>query len=108
MSVSDWENEASGHLARFCPHPASRYAFGQARSMLHDTSGQSPQSLMTDLGLKCTGFEFCPEATAKVAKKGYKIPEIPIHYHPRSIEEGKKISWKDGIQAIWTLIKYRI
>ena len=47
-------------------------------------------NLLKSLDLKCTGFEFCPEATAKVAKKGYKIPEIPIHYHPRSIEEGKK------------------
>ncbi len=43
MSVSDGENEASGHLARFCPHPVSRYAFGQARSMLHDTSGNLPK-----------------------------------------------------------------
>ena len=82
-------------------------------------AGKMPESLIFPIrnglgvsndrfGLKCTGFEFCPEATAKVAKKGYKIPEIPIHYHPRSIEEGKKISWKDGVQAIWTLIKYRI
>ena len=55
VSVPDWENEASGHLASFCPHPVSRYAFGQARSMLHDTSGQSPQSLMTDWGLSKAG-----------------------------------------------------
>ena len=51
VSVPDWGNEASGHLARFCPHPVSRYAFGQARSMLHGTSGQSSRSLMTDSGL---------------------------------------------------------
>ena len=58
--------------------------------------------------LKCEKFEFCPEVTAKIRKNGYKIKEIPINYNPRSIEEGKKINWKDGVQAIWTLIKYRI
>lgn len=57
--------------------------------------------------LKCEGFEFCPEITAKVAKKGIKIKEIPIQYYPRSIEEGKKIRWTDGLIAIWTLLKYR-
>ena len=57
--------------------------------------------------LKCKGFEFCPEFTAKVTKAGYKIQEVPIHYYPRSIEEGKKINWKDGVEAVWTLLKYR-
>jgi hypothetical protein len=52
-------------------------------------------------------FEFCPEVTAKVRKKGYKIFEVPINYYPRTIKEGKKINWKDGIEAVWTLIKYR-
>lgn len=62
---------------------------------------------LQSIPLKCKGFEFCPEVTAKVCKKGIKIHEIPIKYYPRSIEEGKKINWKDGLQAIWTLIKYR-
>lgn len=64
-------------------------------------------SLLKSIHLVCEGFEFCPEVTAKVAKLGYKIPEIPIKYYPRSIDEGKKISWKDGLEAIFTLIKYR-
>jgi len=63
--------------------------------------------VLKSINLKSTRFEFCPEVTAKVRKKGYKIYEIPISYFPRSIEEGKKINWKDGIEAIWTLIKYR-
>jgi len=58
--------------------------------------------------LTCNRFEFCPEVTAKIRKKGYKIKEVPISYSARSIKEGKKIGWKDGIQAIWTLLKYRI
>ena len=63
--------------------------------------------VIKSINLKCKGFEFCPEVTAKVRKKGYKIYEVPIHYYPRSIEKGKKINWKDGVMAIWTLIKYR-
>ena len=59
------------------------------------------------INLKCERFEFCPEVTAKVRKKGYKIYELPIHYDPRTAEEGKKINWKDGIEAFWTLFKYR-
>ncbi len=62
---------------------------------------------LKSIPLTCRGFEFCPEVTAKVCKRGVRIHEVPIHYYPRSIEEGKKINWKDGLQAIWTLIKYR-
>ncbi|MGC9065861.1 MAG: glycosyltransferase family 2 protein, partial [Candidatus Ratteibacteria bacterium] len=58
--------------------------------------------------LGCKRFEFCPEVTAKIAKKGIKIYEVPIKYAPRTKREGKKIKWKDGLIAIWTLIKYRI
>ena len=64
--------------------------------------------LLKSINLKCVGFEFCPEVTAKVAKRGIFIKEVPINYYPRSIQEGKKINWKDGVKAIWTLIKYRV
>lgn len=53
-------------------------------------------------------FEICPELTAKVLKKNYKIVEVPIAYKGRTVEEGKKIKWYDGFEAIWTLIKYRL
>ncbi|GAB4035119.1 glycosyltransferase family 2 protein [Spirosoma gilvum] len=62
---------------------------------------------LRSIPLDCTRFEFCPEVTAKVAKRGIKIKELPISYYPRSIAEGKKISWFDGIEAIWVLFKYR-
>ncbi len=65
------------------------------------------KEVIDSINLKCKGFEFCPEFTAKVIKKGYKIYEVPIHYNPRSIKEGKKIRFKDGLIAIWTLLKYR-
>ena len=57
--------------------------------------------------LKCVRFEFCPEFTAKVRRLGYPIVEVPISYNPRGILEGKKIRWQDGVEALWTLIKYR-
>lgn len=63
--------------------------------------------LIKSIPLKCRRFEFCPEVTAKVAKRGYKIAEVPISYKPRSFEDGKKIKMHDGLAAIWTLIKYR-
>ncbi|GHT55111.1 glycosyl transferase [Bacteroidia bacterium] len=64
-------------------------------------------AFLRSIFLRCDGFEFCPEVTAKVAKRGIKIKEVPINYYPRSIEDGKKIKWTDGLAAIWALIKYR-
>jgi len=63
--------------------------------------------VIKSIPLKCERFEFCPEVTAKVAKRHIKIYEVPIRYYPRSSKEGKKIKWKDGVQAVWTLLKYR-
>jgi glycosyltransferase involved in cell wall biosynthesis len=63
--------------------------------------------LLRSLQLQCEGFEFCPEVTAKVARQGIPIPEIPISYHPRTLSEGKKINWRDGVEAIYTLFRYR-
>jgi len=63
--------------------------------------------VIKSVNLRCVGFEFCPEVTAKVARAGYEIYEVPITYQPRSSQAGKKIRWTDGVIAIWTLIKYR-
>jgi len=52
-------------------------------------------------------FDFEPEVTAKVLKRGHRIFEVPISYYGREYREGKKISWKDGVVAVWTLFKYR-
>ena len=64
--------------------------------------------LLQSIPLDCRGFEFCPEVTAKVRKLGEKIVEVPIRYDKRSVDEGKKINWKDGARGIWTLLKYRV
>ncbi len=63
--------------------------------------------LIKSIPLKCERFEFCPEVTAKIAKRGVKIHEVPITYRGRQKLDGKKIGAKDGFEAIWTLVKYR-
>lgn len=65
------------------------------------------RSVLESVTLTCSRFEFCPEVTAKIARQHIPIVEVPISYHPRSAEEGKKIRLSDGWEAIITLIKYR-
>jgi glycosyltransferase involved in cell wall biosynthesis len=58
--------------------------------------------------LRARRFDFEPEVTAKVLKRGYRIYEVPITFTPREYWEGKKIGLKDAFAAVWTLLKYRI
>jgi len=67
-----------------------------------------PLALLKSLDLRCTGFEFCPEVTGKLLRRGVKILEVPISYAPRSVLEGKKIRFRDGIVALWTLLKIKL
>ena len=64
-------------------------------------------SILSELDLTCRRFEFCPEVTAKVRRMGYAIREVPIRYNARGIAEGKKIRARDGLEALWTLLKHR-
>ncbi len=57
--------------------------------------------------LRCVHFDFEPEITGVLAKRGQRIVEVPISYNPRRADEGKKISWVDGIEAIYTLMRVR-
>ena len=63
--------------------------------------------VLKSLPLRAERFELEPELTAKVLKRGYRIYEVPISYTGREFEEGKKITWRDGFKALWTLVKYR-
>jgi dolichol-phosphate mannosyltransferase len=63
--------------------------------------------IILNIPLNCQRFEFCPEITAKVLKRGYAIEEVPISFSARSFAQGKKIGWKDFIQAVYILLKYR-
>ncbi len=67
-----------------------------------------PRRAVEEMKLNAKGFEFEPEITAKLLKRGYKILEIPITTKPRGYDEGKKLNTaKDGCKALWTLLKYR-
>jgi glycosyltransferase involved in cell wall biosynthesis len=57
--------------------------------------------------LDSNGFGIEPEMTAKIFKRGYRVYEVPITYDGRGYEEGKKITWRDGVVALWVLVKYR-
>lgn len=63
--------------------------------------------VIKNIPLRCNRFDFEPEVTAKVARRKCRIYEVPISYSGRDYDEGKKIGWRDGVQAIWTIIKYR-
>jgi len=65
------------------------------------------RKVLDSLKLKCDRFGFEPEFTAKVARGKFKIYEVPISYSGRDYSEGKKIGWKDGVAAIWFILKFR-
>jgi len=65
------------------------------------------RELLQSLPLRCSRFEFCPEVTAIVARRGIRIREVPISYSPRSRAEGKKIGLRDWFEAVYTLLRYR-
>jgi glycosyltransferase involved in cell wall biosynthesis len=65
------------------------------------------REVLNGIRLKSNRFGFEPEITAKVAKGKWRVYEVPISYAGRSYEEGKKITWKDGVQALWCIIRYR-
>jgi glycosyltransferase involved in cell wall biosynthesis len=63
--------------------------------------------VLQGLNLESNGFGIEPEITAKIFKRHYRVYEVPISYDGRTYEEGKKISWRDGIVALWVLLKHR-
>jgi glycosyltransferase involved in cell wall biosynthesis len=66
------------------------------------------RDVLDALRLKAARFELEPELTAQILKKGFRIVELPIGYSPRSHEQGKKISWRDGFSAVYTLVNQRL
>jgi glycosyltransferase involved in cell wall biosynthesis len=66
------------------------------------------RGVIENIRLRCVGFDFEPEVTARVLRAGIRIIEVPIGYKPRREDEGKKIRWVDGVDAIYTLIKCRL
>jgi glycosyltransferase involved in cell wall biosynthesis len=66
------------------------------------------RDVLEGLDLQSNGFGIEPEMTAKIFKRGYRVYEVPISYDGRGYDEGKKITWKDGLVALWVLIRHRI
>ena len=65
------------------------------------------REVLDDLRLQSNGFGIEPEITAKIFKRGFRVYEVPITYDGRNYDEGKKITWRDGVVALWVLLKYR-
>jgi dolichol-phosphate mannosyltransferase len=65
------------------------------------------REVLHGIRLRCVGFDFEPEITAKLLLAGQQIVEVPISYNPRRADEGKKMRWVDGVDAIYTLLKCR-
>jgi glycosyltransferase involved in cell wall biosynthesis len=63
--------------------------------------------ILRELSLACDGFDFCPEVTAKLGRRGIRIVEVPVSYSARNHRQGKKIRWTHGLEAMKTLLKYR-
>jgi glycosyltransferase involved in cell wall biosynthesis len=63
--------------------------------------------VLRSMTLRSNRFGIEPELTAKIFKRRYRVYEVPITYDGRGYEDGKKITWKDGVVAVWTLLKYR-
>ena len=63
--------------------------------------------VLDGITLRADRFDFEPEVTAKILRRGIRIYEVPISYVGREFDEGKKITWRDGLVALWTLVKYR-
>jgi len=66
------------------------------------------REVLKKVRLRCVGFDFEPELTAKLLLAGYRIEEVPIAYSPRRVDEGKKIRWVDGLDAAYVLLKCRL
>jgi glycosyltransferase involved in cell wall biosynthesis len=63
--------------------------------------------VLRSMRLRANGFGIEPELTAKIFKRRYRVYEVPITYDGRGYDEGKKITWRDGLVALWVLLKYR-
>jgi glycosyltransferase involved in cell wall biosynthesis len=91
VAITRWINLLTG--ARLTDEPTCYKCF-------HRTA-------LEGITIECDDFAWEPEITMKVLRSGISIAEIPISYHPRKREEGKKINWRDGIKALWTAWRYR-
>lgn len=82
--------------------------FGARLSDMETAYKAFRREIITDVQLRCVRFDFEPEITAKILRAGHRIHEVPVSYNPRTADEGKKISWADGFEAIYALLRCRL
>ncbi len=85
----------------------TRFLFNTALTDMETCYKAFRADIIKNIEIKSNRFDFEPEVTAKILKQKVRFKELPISYNGRNNSEGKKITWKDGVQAILTLIKYR-
>ena len=85
----------------------TNFMFGSKLTDMETAYKVFRRELLDDIQLRRVRFDFEPEFTAKLLKAGHTIVEVPVSYNPRTSYEGKKISWGDGLEAIWTIISCR-
>ena len=95
-------------LANRCLTLLTNVLFGSRLTDMETAYKVFKREVIQGIRLRCVGFDFEPEITAKVLKAGISIVEVPIGYKPRREDEGKKIRWIDGVDAVYTLFKCRL
>ncbi|MEO5954042.1 MAG: glycosyltransferase family 2 protein [Chloroflexia bacterium] len=103
------------HKAMYFWHSIGNKLLTLVTNVLYDTTLTDMETcykvftkdIARKLKLKSNRWGFDPEITAKMLRMGHRIYEVPISYNGREFDEGKKISWKDGFNIIWVLVKYR-
>ncbi len=85
----------------------TNFCYGSSLTDMETCYKLIERTLLQQIETVANSFDFEPEITARILKRGIPIHEAPIRYQGRSFAEGKKISWKDFFQAVWTLLKYR-
>ena len=94
-------------LANFVLTQLTRFLFDTNLTDMETCYKVFRADIIKNIEIKSNRFDFEPEVTAKILKQRVRFKELPISYNVRNNREGKKITWKDGVQAILTLIKYR-
>ncbi|HEX2272557.1 MAG TPA: glycosyltransferase family 2 protein [Acidimicrobiales bacterium] len=96
-------------------HWAGSRLLSLATNVLYDTTLSDmltgyklfDRRVLDGITLESDGFEFEPEFTAKILRRGHRVYEVPIRYVSRGRGEGRKFTWKDGVRVLWTLLRYR-
>jgi dolichol-phosphate mannosyltransferase len=97
----------TSRLANFFLTMMTNVLFGSHLTDMETAYKMFFRETLTGIKLRCVHFDFEPEITAKFLKRGENITEVPISYHPRTVQAGKKISWIDGYEAIFALLRCR-